>query len=108
MKRLRTKDAVETGRCEEEVILIKQALQVHVHKASWKECVQGTNFRRFMLVMVYYTFQQITGQAFASTYQTVFYLNNGFAAQAFNYPLIGAAFGIIAVIPLMLLVDRMG
>jgi hypothetical protein len=55
-----------------------------------------------------FTYQQITGQAFVSTYQTVFYKSNGFAAQAFTYPVINGVLGTLAVIPGMFLVDSLG
>ena len=122
LRRLRNRHAVESGQCEEEIVLIKQALAQNVYKAPWIQLLQGTNFRRTMLVLVQYTFQQITGQAFVSTYQvsearsdpdvahdqTVFYNNNGFAAEAFTYPVINASMSVLAVLPAMYLVDRIG
>lgn len=51
---------------------------------------------------------QVTGQAFVSTYQTTFYKTNGYADQAFTYPIITAVLQWLAVIPGMYLVDRIG
>ena len=66
MRRLRPKSESADGTCELEVQSIKEALQAQVHKAPWTNLVKGTNFRRTMLVLGSYTFQQITGQAFVS------------------------------------------
>lgn len=79
MRRLRTKEEAASGQCEDEVALIQESLQAHVHKASWFAVFNRANFRRTSIVIMAYMFQQITGQAFVSTYQTVFYKNNGFA-----------------------------
>lgn len=58
--------------------------------------------------MIAFTFQQISGQAFASTYQTVFYQTNGYASMAFTYPIINGVFGLCAVLPSMFLIDYIG
>lgn len=84
LRRLRSKAEVEAGHCEAEIAAIKEALQEHVHKAPWWDMLRGSNFRRSMIVMIYYFFQQATGQAFVSTYQTTFYKTNGYADQAFT------------------------
>lgn len=105
---LRTQAENDDGRSEAEVQTIQQSLQVRVHKGKWIDMVKGTNLRRTMLVMVAYTYQQITGQAFTSTYQVVFYRQNGYAAQAFTYPIIGSVLAMAAVLPGMVLVDSLG
>lgn len=51
---------------------------------------------------------QTTGQAFVSTYQTTFYKQNGYANEAFTYPIINSCLGFIAVLPAMCLVDSLG
>ncbi|KAJ5692590.1 hypothetical protein N7462_002013 [Penicillium macrosclerotiorum] len=106
--RLRLKEDIDNGNCEAEIQAIRVSLQEKVHKAPWSEVWQGSNLRRTFLVMVYYFFQQATGQAFVSTYQTTFYKTNGYADQAFTYPIIGACLGFIAVLPAMYMVDRIG
>ncbi|KAF5026819.1 hypothetical protein F66182_1103 [Fusarium sp. NRRL 66182] len=106
--RLRSKADADEGRCDDEITAIKQALREHVHKGPWVDLVRGNNLRQTAIVMVYYFFQQATGQAFASTYQTVFYKENGYADKAFTYPIINSVLGCLAVIPAMYLVDNLG
>ncbi|KAI1459666.1 putative sugar transporter [Annulohypoxylon moriforme] len=108
LRRLRSKADVAQGNCEAEIQAIKEALQEHVHKAPWVDLVRGNNFRRTMLVLVYYFFQQATGQAFVTTYQTVFYQQNGYASQSFTFPVISNCLGLFSVIPAMYLVDKIG
>ncbi|TPX13777.1 uncharacterized protein E0L32_005721 [Thyridium curvatum] len=55
-----------------------------------------------------YFFQQVTGQAFVSTYQTTFYKTNGYADQAFTYPIITNCLNIVSVVPGMILIDTLG
>ncbi|KAL1887659.1 hypothetical protein Sste5346_010054 [Sporothrix stenoceras] len=108
LRRLRSKADVDTGHCEAEIAAIRDSLQENVHKASWFDLIRGTNLRRTLLVVAYYFFQQTTGQAFVSTYQTTFYKTNGFAAQAFTFPIITSCLGFLAVVPAMYLVDSVG
>ncbi|WVF67472.1 hypothetical protein IAT40_002228 [Kwoniella sp. CBS 6097] len=108
MRKLRTPEEVANGTCEQELALIREALSTHVHKAPWSDLFRGSNRRRTMLVLITFTFQQITGQAFVSTYQTVFYKTNGYADQAFLYPVINSVLQLVAVIPGMFLVDNLG
>lgn len=108
LKRLRTPEEVAQGCCEEELAAIHVALHNDVHKASWVKVFTGNNLPRTMIVVVAYTFQQLTGQAFISTYQTTFYKSNGYAAEAFTYPVINGSLGMLAVIPGMFLVDSLG
>ncbi|KAJ8107355.1 hypothetical protein ONZ43_g6758 [Nemania bipapillata] len=108
LRRLRPKTAEAESECEAEVQAIQEALHQHVEKAPWLELLRGSNLRRTMIVMAYYFFQQTTGQAFVSTYQTTFLKQNGFAAEAFTYPVINTALSFVAVIPAMYLVDKVG
>ncbi|UKZ91691.1 uncharacterized protein TrAFT101_006663 [Trichoderma asperellum] len=108
LRRIRPKEDASNGNCEAEIIAIKEAIQEDVHKAPWLDLVRGTNARRTMIVMVYYFFQQATGQAFVSTYQTVFYRDNGYAAHAFTYPIINSCLSLVSVIPGMYAVDKFG
>ncbi|CAK7213515.1 hypothetical protein SBRCBS47491_001826 [Sporothrix bragantina] len=108
LRRLRSKADAAAGHCEAEIAAIRDSLQENVHKASWLDLVRGTNLRRTALVVVYYFFQQTTGQAFVSTYQTTFYKTNGFAAQAFTFPIITSCLGFLSVLPAMYLVDAAG
>ncbi|OCF32680.1 hypothetical protein I317_06080 [Kwoniella heveanensis CBS 569] len=108
MRKLRTSEEVANGQCEQEIALIRETLAIHLHKAPWSDLFKGTNRRRTMIVLISFTFQQITGQAFVSTYQTVFYKSNGYADQAFLYPVINGVLQLFAVIPGMFLVDNLG
>ncbi|CAG9953117.1 unnamed protein product [Clonostachys rosea f. rosea IK726] len=101
LKRLRPKADAEDGTCEAEIQTIRAALQEHVHKGPWIDLFRGTNLRRTMEV-------QTTGQAFVSTYQTVFYKENGYADQAFTYPVILYCLNTLVVIPAMYLIEYMG
>ncbi|VUC23442.1 unnamed protein product [Clonostachys rosea] len=101
LRRLRPQSDIDDGSCEIEIQTIREALQEQVHKGPWTDLVRGNNLRRTMLVMT-------TGQAFVSTYQTVFYKDNGYAAQAFTYPVILNCLGFLVVIPAMFLVEKMG
>ncbi|CAG1965224.1 unnamed protein product [Fusarium graminearum] len=94
------------GRCDEEIRLIKETLRDQVHKGPWLDLFHGTNLRRTFLVFAFYFFQQATGQAFSSTYQTVFYKQEGYSSyQAFTYPIVTSVLGMIAVCPAMYMVD---
>ncbi|KAL4875673.1 general substrate transporter [Aspergillus karnatakaensis] len=108
LRRLRPKEHTENGQCEVELHEIREGLHNEVHKASWGDLVRGTNFRRTLIVIVFYFFQQATGQAFVSTYSTRFYQQNGFAEHAYTYPIIGSVLGMVAMFPAMYLVDNLG
>ncbi|CAK7199498.1 hypothetical protein SEUCBS139899_002178 [Sporothrix eucalyptigena] len=108
LRRLRPQEDVDAGHCEAEIAAIKAALRERVYKAPWTDLVRGINLKRTLLVMVYYFFQQTTGQAFVSTYQTTFYKTNGFAMQAFTYPVINSCLSLLSVLPAMYLVDVFG
>lgn len=108
LNRLRPKIDADTGANADELATIKAQLEERVHKAPWIQTLQGTNLRRTGLVVAYYIYQQITGQAFMSTYQTMFYKSNGYADQSFTYPIINAVLSIVAVVPCMLLLDTIG
>ncbi|EXJ69785.1 uncharacterized protein A1O5_06856 [Cladophialophora psammophila CBS 110553] len=108
LRRIRPKGDGSDDKCAAEIQAIKEALQEQVHKAPWLDLVRGTNLRRTALIIVYYFFQQTTGQAFVSTYQTTFYKTNGYADQAFTYPVINSCLSFLSVIPGMYLVDKLG
>ncbi|KAI5460119.1 putative sugar transporter [Mariannaea sp. PMI_226] len=108
LRRLRPEADAADGHCDAEIQAIKESLQDQVHKAPWLDLFRGTNLRRTLIVMAFYFFQQATGQAFVSTYQTVFYKENGYASHAFDYPIITSVLGFVAVIPAMYLVDTVG
>ncbi|KAL3476667.1 general substrate transporter [Aspergillus californicus] len=108
LRRLRPQEDVADNGCDAELRQIRQGLHEEVHKASWADLVRGSNLRRTLIVIVFYFFQQATGQAFVSTYQTRFYQENGFAAQAYTYPIISSVIGMVAMFPAMYSIDRLG
>ncbi|KAL3459666.1 general substrate transporter [Aspergillus heterothallicus] len=97
LRHLRPKEDAHNGNCEAELQEIRDSLHEEVHKASWMDLVRGSNLRRTLIVIACYFFQQATGQAFVSTYQTRFYQQNGFAEHAYTYPLISSVLGLAAV-----------
>ncbi|KAL2795192.1 general substrate transporter [Aspergillus keveii] len=108
LRRLRPNEDAVNGNCEAELREIREALHEEVHKASWVDLARGSNLRRTLIVIACYFFQQATGQAFVSTYQTRFYQQNGFAEHAYTYPLISSVFGVVAVLMAMYFVDKLG
>lgn len=59
LSRLRSQADFESGRCGQEIQTIRLSLQESVHKAPWTDLLRGTNFRRTVLVIVFYFFQQV-------------------------------------------------
>lgn len=108
LKQIRPREDAASGKCEAEILSIKEGLASHVEKGKWSDLVKGSNLRRTTLVLVFYTFQQITGQAFFSTYQTVFYRQNGFADKAFLYPIISTVLAAISVLFGMYIIEYLG
>lgn len=62
LRRLRPKADSENGSCDAEIHEIREALHGHVRKAPWIDLVRGKNFRRTMLVMAQYFFQQVSSR----------------------------------------------
>ncbi|KAL4790587.1 general substrate transporter [Aspergillus venezuelensis] len=108
LSRLRPVEDSDNRRCEAELLDIRESLHQDVHKAAWADLVRGSNLRRTLIVIACYFFQQATGQAFVSTYQTKFYQQNGFAEQAYTYPLVSSVIGLVAVLIAMYFIDRLG
>ncbi|KAL4985722.1 general substrate transporter [Aspergillus falconensis] len=108
LRSLRPKGDDTNGNCEAEFQKIRNSLHEDIHKASWADLVRGSNLRRTLIVIACYFFQQATGQAFVSTYQTRFYQQNGFAEHAYTYPVVSSVFGFAAVLIAMFLVDKLG
>ena len=111
MKTLRPNDDAISGRCEAEVQGIKDALEVHVHKSGWASIFSRhttSNLRRTSLVLVGFTYQMITGQAAVGNYAVIFYKANGYAAQAFTYPLVTSGLGFVCIFVGMIMVETMG
>ncbi|BCS28345.1 sugar porter family MFS transporter [Aspergillus puulaauensis] len=108
LRKLRPEEDRSNGACDEELREIREGLHEVVHKAAWIDLVKGNNLRRTTIVVVCYFFQQATGQAFVSTFQTKFYQQNGYEEHAYTYPIISSVLNLVAVFLAMALVDRLG
>jgi hypothetical protein len=123
MCRLRPAADVDQGLCEEEVLAIKAALSTHVHKAPWTAIFQGNNFRRTSIVLVRYTFQQITGHVRFSAHGKKLSIDGSgirlyvpkhvlqeqrLCRPSITYPVINSTLSVIAVLAHMWLADTMG
>lgn len=71
MKRVRPKTDADAGLCDEEVATIREALENKVEKGPWLDLFRKGNFNRTQIVVVYWVYQQITGQAFVGSFQQV-------------------------------------
>lgn len=67
LRQLRPKGDSANGNCEAEIRVIREQLQGDVHKGPWLDLFRGNNFRRTMIVMVFYFFQQVSASLFCST-----------------------------------------
>ncbi|CAI7665034.1 unnamed protein product [Penicillium manginii] len=108
LRRLRPKEDALNGKCEAEIREIRECLREVAYKSSWIDLIRGSNLRRTSIVIVFYFFQQVTGQAFVSTYQVKFYQQNGYAEYAYTYPLVCSVLGVVAVIIAMCFIDNLG
>ncbi|GAA5918674.1 hypothetical protein JCM6882_004184 [Rhodosporidiobolus microsporus] len=97
LRRIRPKADVAEGRCEEEIAAIQLTLQSQVRKGRWLDLFDGaSNRRRTTLILVFYTFQQLTGA------------QNGYGDKSFLYPIISNAMGCAAVVISMFTIDKLG
>ncbi|KAF1828562.1 general substrate transporter [Decorospora gaudefroyi] len=78
------------------------------HKGSWAEVFNKKNRLRTGIAVFAMFGQQITGQAFPTQYQVVFYQQEGLGANAFLYNVISNVVGLIAVIMTWFTVDGAG
>ncbi|CAI7582343.1 unnamed protein product [Penicillium crustosum] len=108
LHRLRPKEDALNGKYEAEISEIREGLREVAHKSAWIDLIRGSNLRRTSIVIVFYFFQQATGQAFVSTYQTKFYQQNGYAEYAYTYPLTSSVLGVVAVLVAMCFIDKLG
>ncbi|WVQ79774.1 hypothetical protein IAT38_001874 [Cryptococcus sp. DSM 104549] len=74
---------------------------------SYKECFEGSNFRRTIASALPASVQQLTGLAFLSGYASLFFQQSGFT-NAFEITSILFAVKIVAVLIICLTTDRMG
>ncbi|KAJ5756262.1 hypothetical protein N7533_005805 [Penicillium manginii] len=108
LRRLRPKEDASNGKCEAEIREIRECLREVAYKSSWIDLIRGSNLRRTSIVIVFYFFQQVTGQAFVSTYQVKFYQQNGYAEYAYTYPLVCSVLSAVAVLIAMCFIDNLG
>lgn len=120
LRRLRTKADVAEGRCEEEILAMKETLVAQVEKGRWSDLFTGANARHTSLILVFYSFQQLTGTHFGGVYMTTsvsyspsfsssrsladrccslrFLRKNGYGSKSFVYPIISSSLGAFSVV----------
>ncbi|KAI0016604.1 general substrate transporter [Xylariomycetidae sp. FL0641] len=108
LKRLRSEEDVDSGRCKAEAEAIREALVHGVEKGPWRDLFRGTNLRRTSIATVIFIFQQFTGQAFVSNYSPRFYDAVGLSAHAFDYNIGSATLGFVGVALGMPFIDMAG
>ncbi|GAA5914320.1 hypothetical protein JCM6882_008160 [Rhodosporidiobolus microsporus] len=109
LRRFRPQAEVAEGRCEEEIAAIQLALDTEVEKGSWFDLVNTPgNRRRTGIILVCYTFQQLTGTQFGGVYQVSFLKQNGYGDKSFLYPIIGSVLGCLSVVVSMVTIDNVG
>ncbi|KAI8942759.1 hypothetical protein NX059_000803 [Plenodomus lindquistii] len=86
---------------------LQYALEQEVEKGNFIEILQGIHLKRTLLVVAINFFQQATGQAFASQYGAIYVKSLG-TVNPFDLNLILAGINIVAVIIVLLVVDRVG
>ncbi|KAK5086701.1 hypothetical protein LTS08_007115 [Lithohypha guttulata] len=92
---------------QKEFAELTSTLETEVEQGHFKECFQGLNLKRTILVVLLNMFQQATGQAFASQYGTIYVKSLG-TINPFNFSLILASVNIVSISVALLLTDRIG
>ncbi|PCH00783.1 Major facilitator superfamily domain, general substrate transporter [Penicillium occitanis (nom. inval.)] len=92
---------------EVELALMKETLSMEVEKGSWLDLVRRTNLRRTGIVVIIQCLNQLTGQAFATQYGTVFIKTLG-TINPYKFTLISNAIGVLGPFLTFFLVDRIG
>ncbi|KAH8888986.1 general substrate transporter [Thozetella sp. PMI_491] len=77
-------------------------------KGPWPEVFDSNNRIRTIVAILAMLGSQITGQAFISQYNVIFYQQQGFRSQAFAFNLISPCLGIFCLILTWFLVDAVG
>ncbi|WVF67033.1 hypothetical protein IAT40_001776 [Kwoniella sp. CBS 6097] len=78
------------------------------NESTWKDLFRGTNFRRTMIAIWIFIFQQWTGQQFVTSYGPTFYASFGIGANAYTYTLINGILHTVLGIPIAWWYDRYG
>lgn len=76
-------------------------------KSKYTELFTGTNKRRTLIVILANIFQQVTGQAFASQYGTIF-IKSLNTVDPFQMSIVSSVVAIVAVIIVLLFTDEFG
>lgn len=95
--------------CEAEIRSMEDDIEAHKNSStSWFALFQGTNRRRTLIASGVWTFQQVTGQTFVSSYAVPFWVSAGLGSAAFNYSLGLSAAGFVGILIGTQLYDRIG
>ncbi|EED12347.1 sugar transporter, putative [Talaromyces stipitatus ATCC 10500] len=97
----------DQAKLEREIELLKKSLAANVQKGSWMDLLRGTNLRRTLIVISIQSFNQLTGQTFATSYGTVFIKTLG-TINPYKFTLISNAIGCLGPFLTFFLVDRLG
>jgi SP family sugar:H+ symporter-like MFS transporter len=73
LRMVRPTEDVDAGMCELEIEAIEEAMQENKVKLPWSTPFRGINARRTTISCLLFVCQQFTGQAFTSSYSTIFY-----------------------------------
>jgi len=99
--------AHENYNAEEELKLLKIALEEEIEQGSYKELFQGTNLKRTMIVIGSNFFLQATGQGFVSPYGTTFVKQLG-TINPFTVSCTTSLAGFVGVFLSLFLADKVG
>lgn len=81
--------------------------ELELRDGTYLDLLKGTDLKRTLIVIGVNVFQQITGQAFASQYGTLFIKSLG-TVNAFQMSIVSAVVGIVAVALILALNDMFG
>ncbi|KAI9148981.1 Major facilitator-type transporter ecdD [Paramyrothecium foliicola] len=91
----------------EEFHELKTSLDKEVEQGRFVELFRGTNIKRTLIVVGVNAFQQLSGQAFASQYGTIYVKSLG-TINPFAFGLINSSINIVTMICILLLADHVG
>ncbi|KAF7549704.1 hypothetical protein G7Z17_g6207 [Cylindrodendrum hubeiense] len=106
LKKLRA-GTITDAEIDEQFAALQYALKQDVEEGAFTEIFQGVNLKRTAIVVVMNFFQQATGQAFASTYGTIFIRGIG-TVNPFTMTIINSVVNLSMVFIGLYLNDRLG
>jgi MFS transporter, SP family, sugar:H+ symporter len=106
LKKLR-QGTIADAEIDEQLANLKYALEQEVEQGNYLELFQGVNIKRTAIVIAMNFFQQATGQAFASTYGTIFIGDIG-TINPFTMAIINSIVNLCMVFVGLYLTDRVG